>query len=132
LITIAASVLESIVAQAREEAPRECCGILVGVGQEILGAVRSSNLSPDSNRYLIDPQTHIAARRTARETGRSIFGFYHSHPHSNALPSAIDLLEASYSGHLYLIAGLGVEPPDIRLYRLESGNFRSVEFVTGT
>ena len=132
MVTLAPSALETIVAHAREAAPRECCGVLIGAGTRILEAVRSENLANDPNRFLVDPHTHIAARRNARARGQAVLGFYHSHPHSGAVPSATDLAEASYSDHLYVIVSLNVEPPDLRVYRLEHGNFRAVALVTGT
>ncbi len=88
------------------------------------------NLAGDPNRFLIDPEEHIAARREGRRRGLELVGFYHSHPHSPAVPSATDLAEAAYPGHLYAIVSLVAEPALVRLYRLESGRFVEVPFVT--
>ena len=38
-----------------------------------------------------------------------MIGFYHSHPHSPAEPSAADVAEATYPGALYLIVSLVAE-----------------------
>jgi proteasome lid subunit RPN8/RPN11 len=81
---------------------------------------------------MIDPRTHIDARRDARGRGLEVAGFYHSHPRSDARPSAQDVLEATYPGLLYLIVGLGSEPPQIRMYCFEDGNFREVPLVPVT
>ena len=50
-VGIAAAVLEAVSAHARDEAPRECCGLLVGIGASIDEAVRTSNLEPGTTRY---------------------------------------------------------------------------------
>jgi proteasome lid subunit RPN8/RPN11 len=92
--------------------------------------VRTRNASDDPSRFVIDPIDHIARRREARERGLTVLGFYHSHPHSAAVPSATDREEAAYPGHLYLIVGLASDPPDLGLYQFDAGNFRQVPFVT--
>jgi proteasome lid subunit RPN8/RPN11 len=128
-VIIAPVVLARVVAHARETAPRECCGLLLGAAAHIVDVVPTRNIADDPGRFEIDPADHIAGRRDARRRGLEVVGFYHSHPHSAPEPSARDLAEASYPDHLYLIVGLGVEPPESRLFRLVEGNFREVVLV---
>ena len=117
------AVRDDIVAHARETAPAECCGLLVGTATAIVEAVRATNLSENPSRFLIDPKDHIRARREARARGLDVIGFYHSHPHSDAQPSATDLAEASYENHLYLIVGLAGEAAGVKLYRFTGTSF---------
>ena len=121
--------LEVIVAHARDARPSECCGVLLGQGEEIAEAVPTRNLSSDLNRFLIDPKEHIDARRDGRRRGLDTIGFYHSHPASAAVPSESDLAEASYEGHLYGIVSLLCDPAELRMYRLEGRTFVDVPFV---
>jgi len=123
------SVRDDLIAHAREEAPRECCGMLLGRSDAIVGAVRAVNLSESPSRFLINPENHIRARREARAAGLEMVGFYHSHPHSTAEPSATDLAEASYADYLYLIVGLVGGEADVRLYRLTGKTFERMELV---
>jgi desampylase len=126
------AALEAIVGHAERARPRECCGVLLGHQAEILEAVAAQNLAESPDRYVLDPKDHIDIRRRARQAGLDLVGFYHSHPHSSARPSAVDLAEASYPGHLYLIVALTSAPPDVRLYRFDDGNFTDTPFVTVT
>jgi len=123
------AVRDEVTAHARETAPAECCGMLVGTPAAIVSAVRATNLSDNPSRFLIDPKDHIRARRDARARGLDVVGFYHSHPHSDARPSPTDLAEASYENHLYLIVGLTKDAADVRLYRFNSGVFEIVRSV---
>jgi proteasome lid subunit RPN8/RPN11 len=124
-------VLDSVTAQARAEAPRECCGLLVGSGVSIVDAVPGRNIAASATtRYLLDPQDHVTTLRHARQRGADVVGFYHSHPTAPAVPSETDRAEASYPGFLYLIVSLTMQPPDVRLYRLVDGNFQQIRFVT--
>jgi desampylase len=131
VVEIRRTVIDDIVAHARESAPGECCGLLLGDGAAVIESVRAANIAADSmRRFEIDPRDHIAARRDARGRGLAVLGFYHSHPRSSAEPSATDLAEANYPDHLYLIVSLAAAAPDLRLFRLESGNFQTTAFVT--
>jgi proteasome lid subunit RPN8/RPN11 len=119
------------VAHAREAAPDECCGLLLGRGDQIVEAARARNVADDpTTRFLIDPADHFAAIRGGRERGLEVIGFYHSHPASAPDPSPRDVAEFSYTGHLYAIVSLQAEAAEIRLFRFEDGNFRRVSFVT--
>ena len=120
-----------MVRHARACAPDECCGLLLGREGAIVEAVRARNVAADpATRFLIDPADHFAAMRTARAQALVIVGFYHSHPRSAAEPSPRDVAEFDYPDHLYAIVSLRTEPAEIRLFRLVSGNFRPVSFVT--
>ena len=124
-------VAEAIIAHARAELPHECCGLLIGDEECVAEAVPARNISEQpAVRFLIDPHDHLAALRDARRRGLDVVGFYHSHPRSGAHPSPTDLAEASYPNLLTAIAGLGVQPPELRLFRLGDGNILPVGFVT--
>jgi proteasome lid subunit RPN8/RPN11 len=130
-------VAAAIVAHARREQPRECCGLLIGSADSgdraatVVEAYAVRNLADDPNRFLVDPRGHIDGLRSARARGLDVVGFYHSHPHSPAQPSARDREEGAYSGPFYVIVSLAQEPPDLRLFRLEGGEFLEVETAVG-
>lgn len=117
---------DDIVAHAREDAPSECCGLLVGAGEAVTESVRTKNLSSNPNRFEIDPADHIRVRRQCRGRGVDVLGFYHSHPRSAAVPSASDRTEALYPNHLYLIVSVRSDRPEVRVYRLETQGFLEV------
>jgi len=126
-VGIRRGVLERIVSHARQAAPSECCGLLVGAGSRIVDAVATRNIAvPAAARFLIDPKDHIDGRRDARQRGLDVIGFYHSHPHSSARPSTTDREEAGYPDHLYLIVGLLSDPPEVRLFIPGAGDFCEV------
>ena len=125
------AALEAIVAHARDAAPAECCGLLLGHAAEITEAVRTRNVAiQERSRFVIDPKDHIDGRRDARLRGLEVLGFYHSHPSSPPSPSETDRAEANYPGHLYLIVSLAAAVPDVAMFRLDQGNFHQLSFVT--
>ena len=107
-----------MVGHAQRTAPAECCGVLVGAGDRVIEAVPATNLSPDPNRFLLDPKAHIAAERDARGRGLAVVGFYHSHPHSAAQPSPTDIAESSYAEALHVIVSLAQPEPALGVFRI--------------
>ena len=120
-MTIASPIVDAVIAHAMECQPRECCGVLLGKADTIIEAVRARNLAEGSTSFLIDPQDHIEARRTARSQGLDVIGFYHSHPHSHAIPSATDLAEAAYPECVHLIVGFVEGTAEVRIFRYTGG-----------
>ena len=128
-MTLPDGVAAAIVEHARDTAPYECCGLLIGADERITAAVRACNLADDpARRYLIDPHDHLAAIRLARDRGQQVVGAYHSHAQSRAVPSATDTAEA-FPGFLFLIVGLGPDPPELAAWTLVDGNFVAVPLV---
>lgn len=117
-----------MIAHAREEAPRECCGLLIGRGTAVAHAVRARNLDPKATRYLIDPQDHFAAIRAARADGFDVVGAYHSHPASAPVPSATDISEAN-SGPDFLYVIVSPETEDVRGYRINPDGYELLTLV---
>ena len=110
-VRIPAAALAAIVAHARTERPRECCGLLVGIGDRVVEAVATANAAADPLRgYEIPPIEHIRQMRRCRtltaDTGQrhEVIGAYHSHPRSAPDPSATDVAQA-FKDFLYVIAG---------------------------
>ncbi len=121
------AVLDEMVRHAAEQAPLECCGLLIGTAAEVRTSVRARNAEASGSRYLIDPVDHFAALKRARAELQQVIGGYHSHPHSSPTPSPTDLAEAC-GDFLYVIVGL--DPvPQVRAYELVGGNFSEVALV---
>jgi proteasome lid subunit RPN8/RPN11 len=95
IVSIPRAVIDEMIAHARDDAPNECCGLLVGVRGEVSGAVRARNLEPSPTRYLIDPVDYLAAIKAARARAQHVIGAYHSHPDGTTTPSRRDIDEAT-------------------------------------
>jgi proteasome lid subunit RPN8/RPN11 len=118
-----------VLAHARADAPRECCGLLIGKGDRVAASVRARNLADGTTRFQIDPRDHIDALRSARARQLDVIGFYHSHPRSQAYPSETDVAESGYAEAMHLIAGVGAEgEPQVRLFVIGTGSIVELEY----
>lgn len=99
---------EAICVHARDSAPAECCGLLLGdrergEGVQILPA---ANVAADPvQRFEIDPTVLLAAHKAARAGGPGILGHYHSHPDGAPVPSPVDAGAAEACGEVWLLVG---------------------------
>lgn len=102
-----------ILAEARDAAPRECCGLVLGRrGAEGAAATAlhpARNCAAGHNRFEIAPEDHFAAQRAARAAGAAVIGCYHSHPLGSAVMSAADLAGAEEDDFFWLIGTPGGE-----------------------
>lgn len=131
-IDLPAALAAAIRDQARQAAPRECCGLLEGrraaEGFAVLALHPARNLSSGLDRFEIDPRDHIAASKEARAGGMGIIGCYHSHPGGVARPSAADLAGAGEDDFLWLIAA----GEALAAFVYSDGMFRGAEWVTSS
>jgi proteasome lid subunit RPN8/RPN11 len=122
--------------ETRAAFPNECCGLLEGArdGETIcitaLHAAR--NLSPDSDRFEIDPADHFAAIRAARANGCEIIGCYHSHPNGKAEPSARDAEGAWDEDFVWLIAAVANETVTLSVFRRDGAEWSRIDLVSSS
>jgi proteasome lid subunit RPN8/RPN11 len=134
-LVLAAADLQAIGRHAERTYPEECCGFLLGQVQDGGGATRvervvpGANERPDSrhNRFVMSPETVLAAHKEARAAGLSVVGYYHSHPDHPAEPSEFDR-EHAWPGLSYLIVSVrGGEADRVRSWRLRDDRERFEE-----
>jgi [CysO sulfur-carrier protein]-S-L-cysteine hydrolase len=129
IVKIPRAVIDEIIAHARQDAPNECCGLLIGRRDVVHRSFRARNLEPTPTRYLIDPKDHFAALRDARAERLQVIGAYHSHPNTDPVPSPSDIAE-SFSGSrfVYLIVSLKqTNTPSYGAYLLKSDGVEQVK-----
>lgn len=120
---------EAILAHAHNASPQECCGLLLGRDDRVFHAVAARNAATDPiRRFLVEPEDYFEAIRQARREALDVIGVYHSHPRSAAIPSATDRAEG-FENFVFLIVGLGHEPPEITAWSWATGNFDPLPLV---
>lgn len=107
-LTVARSVIDTILSGAALVAPDEACGILFGTPAQIEIALPTHNIHPTPRTHFeIDPAALIAAHKAERAGGPGIAGYWHSHPSASAAPSPTDQACASGDGKLWAIVAGG-------------------------
>jgi [CysO sulfur-carrier protein]-S-L-cysteine hydrolase len=153
MLELSTGDLEEIYAQAVEQYPAECCGILtIGADggnarvhrceniQDRLHAENPEKFPRDSHiAYYIDPQELYDIISSAEKTGGKVAGFYHSHIDCEAYFSeedkerAVVWDEPAYPEAIYLV--LSVQNKEVKGYKCFSwdegkGDFGEVGLQT--
>jgi proteasome lid subunit RPN8/RPN11 len=120
MIILLASQLREIFAHAREQAPRECCGLVGGDAKRGRSIYQLHNVASDPMvTYEAAPEDLFGAQRQMRERGEQLLGIYHSHPRSaEPTPSITDVRLAYYPAATYLIIGLAGAEPVLRAFNI--------------
>ena len=100
---------DEIVAHARAEAPKECCGLIAGANGRATRVIRCTNASPTPEvRYSLK---ELRAVIEIEDAGEELVAIYHSHPRSPAHPSPTDRREAHWPVAAYVLVSLRYDRP---------------------
>ena len=103
-------LIDQMMAEASSSPAQEVCGLLFGVGLQVLEIEPTANVADDpARRFEVDPAALIAAHRRGRGRGGgpALIGHYHSHPGGQAEPSVCDAEMAVADGAIWLIIAGG-------------------------
>jgi [CysO sulfur-carrier protein]-S-L-cysteine hydrolase len=132
-ISIHQTHVDEIVAHARRDAPRECCGLVGGTATTTQTIYPLRNIASEPLvTYEAAPEELFAAQREMRAGGEQLVAIYHSHPRSrDPEPSATDVRLAYYPTAVYFIVGLGDKEPCLRAFRISEreGRWEPVEYT---
>ena len=120
---IARSLVDEIVAHAREDAPDECCGMIAAQDGRAVRVHRIRNKDASPLRYTLDPMQQFEVEEAIEEAGHRVGAIYHSHTRSAPYPSQTDINLASplYAESLYVIVGVAGPEADVRAFRIAEG-----------
>lgn len=121
---------EEIVNHSKEGFPREVCGILAGRSSKVVKVYRMVNTDNSSTSFFMDPHQQLKVMKEIRNCGLEMVGIYHSHPHTQAYPSAKDVELAFYPQASYVIISLiDKESPQIKSFKIVNGAIKEEEIV---
>jgi len=124
MITLPQEFAQEMIAQAKEEAPYEACGIIAGKEGKGVKLYRAANAGKSTTTYRLEPEEQHKIFVEMEEKGWELWAIYHSHPAFPAYPSARDIEQAYFPDSLYLIVSLAQEKPEIRAFRIVEGEVR--------
>jgi proteasome lid subunit RPN8/RPN11 len=108
----------AIVAQARAEAPLECCGLLAGRIRDDAAIVEARyplvNEAASPVEFVSEARSMFAATREMDRLGLKLLAIYHSHPGAPPVPSTTDLARNYSPDVVNIIVSLQTEPPVLR------------------
>ena len=134
-VTLPAALRDELVAWAHAGLPNEACGIVAGgraaaEGGAALRFHALANAAASPFRYLIDAKEQLRVMLAIDDADEVVWGIFHSHVGSPAVPSTTDVELAFYPDALYLICSLADrDAPVIRAWRILNGEVAEAPIV---
>ncbi|HUW96685.1 MAG TPA: M67 family metallopeptidase [Anaerolineae bacterium] len=122
--------LSEMISHARDEAPREACGILAGRNGRVLRIYRTRNASRSPTSYSLGPDQQFRVFKDIENRGLELLGIYHSHPSSPATPSDRDVEQAYYPEVSYILISVA-DPAEaqVRAFRITAEGVAEEDLV---
>ena len=124
-MNISKEIIDQLIAQARQDAPNETCGYLLGISIDGVETVTENywmeNIDHSPEHFSFAPKDQFAALRYARSKGLRILANWHSHPASPSRPSQEDLRLANDPTIRYAILSLLDGDPKLKSFKIIKG-----------
>ncbi len=125
MVELPRKLYDEIVGHAFEGWPDEICGLIAGNGSPYKTYRVANSAETPRTRYVMEPREQFEAMMAIEEEGLELYGIYHSHPSSEAYPSATDRGLAFYPDAIYFICSLANrEKPVLRAFMLVDNDVR--------
>lgn len=117
---------------ARSAAPQEACGLIAGTGERAVRVIPIPNAAADPlHRYDMEPAAFVRAMFDIQRERLQLIGIYHSHPHSDPVPSPVDIDRAAYPDVAYLIVSLRARQPQFAAWRIQRRRVERIDLCVG-
>ena len=132
MIRLPKELSDEMVRHAREEYPRECCGMLAGEHSVISKLFKIKNIAQRIDEYELDPLEQVHAFEEIDRLSLKLLGVYHSHPDHPCYPSRLDIHQAFYPDTLFFIISISdFQQPRIRSFKMHAGKVYEEEIIFG-
>jgi proteasome lid subunit RPN8/RPN11 len=126
------TMVDEMVAHARDDLPNECCGVILGKDGVAQKLHRARNAEASPYRYSIDPRDLFEFHKEVETHDWEFLVIYHSHVASEAYPSATDIRLAQWHGtdppadmypgaHYVLVSLNDRDAPVVRSFEVHGG-----------
>ena len=107
--------------------PAEGCGLVAFDGERPVKVYPGANMLRSPTRYKMPDHEVLNALEEMNQQGWWLGAIYHSHPHSQPIPSTTDLREANWPDALMLIVSLRTGEPEARAWRVVADGCAEVQ-----
>lgn len=121
---------DRLVKYADKAFPEEACGIIAGMEGRVDRIYPMVNIDKSAKTFFMDPEEQLKVMKHIRNSGIVMIGIYHSHPRTDAYPSARDIELAYYPEASYVIISLRDRAKaDIRSFKIIEGKINEEKVV---
>lgn len=113
---------QAVVQHAQSDAPHEACGLIAGQGMRAVRVIPVKNVAADpAHHYEMNPVELAQILPTLHREGLELIALYHSHPHTEPIPSQTDIAQATFPRTPYIIVGLRYNEAKLAAWEMTDG-----------
>ncbi len=114
---------DKILEQAKDEFPKEACGLIAGIEQESQIEIKEvfpmTNIDDSAEHFSMEPEEQFAVVKEIRKQDYELIGNYHSHPFTPSRPSEEDKRLAYDQDKIYFILSLQDDQPVLKAFEIK-------------
>jgi proteasome lid subunit RPN8/RPN11 len=130
MIEIDKGLFDEMVAHGLAGFPNEACGLLAGKEGRPVKFFPMTNFDASPVTYRLDPKEQLHVFDEIDDEGWELVGIFHTHTHSEAIPSETDRKQAFYPEAYHLVMSLSERSsPVLRGFRIDDGEVTEEELV---
>ena len=124
-------LVNKILGHAQQNPTVEVCGMIANDASDHKNYYAIDNVAKDPGcHFLMDAPQQINAMKQMRDRHQQLFAIVHSHPTTNAQPSALDIIENSYKDVFYIIISLNTKGVlEMRAYTQQLDSMQEIELI---
>jgi proteasome lid subunit RPN8/RPN11 len=124
-------LVNRLLAHAQQNPTIEVCGLIANDASDHKEYYAIENVAQEPGcRFLMDAPQQIRAMKKMRERQQQLFAIVHSHPTTDAHPSALDIQENSYKEAYYIIISLNTKGVlEMRAYTQQQDSMQEIELI---
>lgn len=121
VVRVPQTIYQEMVAHIVESYPNEGCGVVGSKDGLVVKHYPTANAADEPDDFSIIAETDLVRIYNDVDSYNGDMIYYHSHPRSEAYPSARDKEWAKRSGYLYIIFShrFYPEPPYVRVFSID-------------
>jgi len=128
-LIIPSPIFTEMLVHCKDGYPNEACGILAGNSNEVSKIYKMTNIENSPVTYMLDSKEQFQMMKDMRQNNLFMLAIFHSHPSSEAYPSAKDVSLAFYEDCVYIIVSLIEKEPVVKGFSIKEGNIEETEIA---
>lgn len=124
------NLMSQLLKHVYEQWPQEACGFIILTNKRTVRIKPISNIASNpEHQFYMNPPEVLSTFREMEINQETLMGIYHSHPKTEAIPSASDIAQWQFPDSIALIISAKQPQPKLAAWRIDYGSVSRVPII---